>query len=126
MGTETVDVVSSGGDIAAHHAARLAERPFDDGKAARRVVTIRYAADPRAVHADRMHLVQIGERVVLVGKIADRMDRPDVAVHRIDAFNGDQLWRWEERSLGTECVSTCRSRWSRYQSKHTNITDQQT
>src|SRR3546814_9271132 len=75
IGTDHVDDVAIGRDIAAHHAERLAERPFDDGKAARRVVTIRYAAAPRAVHADRMHLVQLGERVVLVGKIADRMDR---------------------------------------------------
>src|SRR3546814_14784803 len=35
--------------------------------------------------------------------------------------NGEQLvWRdgrSEERRVGTECVSTCRSRWSPYQSK---------
>src|SRR3546814_9844761 len=54
IGTDHVDDVAIGRDIAAHHAERLAERPFDDGKAARRVVTIRYAAAPRAVHADRM------------------------------------------------------------------------
>src|SRR3546814_7496806 len=63
IGTDHVDDVAIGRDIAAHHAERLAERPFDDGKAARRVVTIRYAAAPRAVHADLMHLVQTGERV---------------------------------------------------------------
>src|SRR3546814_9991046 len=62
IGTDHVDDVAIGRDIAAHHAERLVERSFDDGKAARRVVTIRYAAAPRAVHAHRLHLVQFGER----------------------------------------------------------------
>jgi hypothetical protein len=35
--------------------------------------------------------VDIGQRVVLVGQVADRVDRGDVAVHRIDAFERDQL-----------------------------------
>ena len=46
-----------------------------------------------AVHADRMDLVEVGQRVILVGEVADRGDRRDVAVHRIDAFERDQLGR---------------------------------
>ena len=45
----------------------------------------------RAVHADRMHLVEIGQRIVLVGQVADRMDRRDITIHRIDALERDQL-----------------------------------
>src|SRR3546814_17974802 len=33
----------------------------------------------------------------------------------------DDLERSEERRVGTECVSTCRSRWSPYHSKQKNI-----
>ena len=49
------------------------------------------AAAARAVHADRMDLVDIGHGVVALGEIADRVDRRDVAVHRIDALERDQL-----------------------------------
>ena len=47
-----------------------------------------------AVHADRMDLVEVGQRVVFVGEVADRGDRRDVAVHRIDALERDQLGRF--------------------------------
>src|SRR3546814_13967889 len=35
-------------------------------------------------------------------------------------------WRSEERRVGKECVSTCRSRWSPYHYKKTNNTNQTT
>src|SRR3546814_1038638 len=41
------------------------------------------------------------------GTRAARVDRP---VHR----GGDRIQRSEERRVGKECVSTCRSRWSPY------------
>ena len=47
-----------------------------------------------AVHADRMDFVEIGQRVIFVGEVADRGDRRDVAVHRIDALERDQLGRF--------------------------------
>ena len=40
-----------------------------------------------------MDFVEIGERAILVGEVADRGDRGDVAVHRIDALERDQLGR---------------------------------
>ena len=49
------------------------------------------AAAARAVHANRMHFVEIGQRVIFVGEVADRRDRRDVGFHRIDAFERDQL-----------------------------------
>src|SRR3546814_14504340 len=96
-----VDDIPVGGDIAAHHAERLAQRALDNVDAVRRLVAVGDAAAARAVHADGMNLVAIGERVVFFGQIADRVDRR----------------RSEERRVGKECVSTCRSRWSPYHYK---------
>ena len=81
------------GDIAAHDAERLAERAFDDRQAVHQAFALGNAAAARTVHADGMHLVEIGHRAVLVGEIADFLDRRDIAVHRIDALEGDQLRR---------------------------------
>ena len=71
-------------------------------------VALGNAAAARAVHADGMDLVEIGQRVVLVGEVADRGDRRDVAVHRIDALEGDQLGRF---GIGSAASSS--SRWAR-------------
>ena len=38
-----------------------------------------------------MDLVEIGHRAVLFGDVADFLDRRDVAIHRIDRFEGDDL-----------------------------------
>ena len=43
----------------------------------------RDAAATRAVEADGVHLVEIGDRAMGVGDIADLGDGRDVAVHRI-------------------------------------------
>ena len=40
-----------------------------------------------------MHLVDIGQRAKFVRQIADRFDRAEIAIHRIDRFKRDQLWR---------------------------------
>ena len=50
-------------------------------------------AAARAVHADGMNLVQIGQGVELLGQIADLFDRTEIAIHRIDRFEGNQLGR---------------------------------
>ena len=57
-------------------------------------VALRDAAAGRAVEADRMDLVQVGHGAVVLGQVADRADRGDVAIHRIDALEGDQLRRF--------------------------------
>ena len=38
-----------------------------------------------------MHFVEIGQRLELLGEVADLLDRADIAVHRVDAFEGDQF-----------------------------------
>ena len=52
----------------------------------------------RAVQADRVDLVEIGHGVVRVGDVAEFGDRRDVAVHRIDGLEGDELRRCGSRS----------------------------
>ena len=38
-----------------------------------------------------MHLVDVGQRAELGGQVAHRLDRAEVAVHRVDALEGDEL-----------------------------------
>ena len=73
-GGERTDIVADleiGGDVAAMAAIGLGQRALDDGDAVRHAVTLRDAAAMRAIHADRMHLIQIGEGVVFVREVAD-------------------------------------------------------
>ena len=93
IAADAIDDRLVGRDIAAHHAERLAQSAFDDGQPVGDPVTLGDAAAALAVHADRMDFVEVGQSVVAVGKIADGGDRGDVAVHRIDALEGDQLGR---------------------------------
>ena len=55
-------------------------------------VTLGDAAATRAIQADRVHLVEIGHRAVTLGDIAQRGDRCDIAVHRINRLEADELW----------------------------------
>ena len=79
------------GDIAAEAAERLGERAFQDIDAVHDAVALGDAAAARAVHADRVNLVDIGHRAIALGEIADLGQRRDIAVHRIQALAGDQF-----------------------------------
>src|SRR3546814_15257052 len=53
--------------------------------------------------------------------LADIHDNGDIGIDLAAQFQADGVSRSEERRVGTECVSTCRSRWSPYHSnKKTN------
>ena len=93
IGPHRIGHLGRGRDVAAQHTERLAQRTVDDVDAAHQPVTLGHAAAARAVHADGVHLVEIGERAEFVRQIADRADGPEIAVHRIDALEGDELWR---------------------------------
>src|SRR3546814_5116291 len=73
-----------------------------DRRELQRAVVI--AAVAVAGQIDQMQAIACGER------IAQR--RKDAGVHR-PAVDQHQVGRSEERRVGKECVSTCRSRWSR-------------
>ena len=79
------------GDIAAHRAEALGERALDHMDARHHAFAFADAAAARAIHADRMHLVDIGHRAIALGERDDVGDRRDIAVHRIEAFEDDQL-----------------------------------
>src|SRR3546814_11132698 len=49
------------------------------------------------------------------------VDRPVASLERgLDVAHGNRQHRSEERRVGKECVSTCRSRWSAYHKKKKN------
>src|SRR5262249_20777491 len=78
-------------DVTAEAAKRLRQRAFEHVDAVHDTVTFGDAAAARAIHADRVYLVDIGHRAVFLGEIANLRQRRDVAVHRIEAFAYDQL-----------------------------------
>ena len=91
VGAHRIDDVRARRDIAAERAERLRERAFQYVDAMHLPLARANAAAARPVHADRVHLVAIGHRAVFFRQIADRLHRRDVAVHRIEAFEDDQL-----------------------------------
>ena len=91
MAAHGIDEGGGARDVAAHDAEGLGERALDHRDAVRLAVALGDAAAARAVEADGMHLVEIGERTVALGHRAELGDGGDVAVHRIDALEGDEL-----------------------------------
>ena len=91
IGANGVDNLGTCRDIAAEAAEGLGKRAFQDVDAVHDAVTLSNAAAARAVHADRVHFVDIGHRAVFLGEIADLRKRRDIAVHRIKALADDQL-----------------------------------
>ena len=86
-----VDQRRRGGDIAAHHAEGLGQRPLDHGEPVHDPFAFGDAGAARAVHADGVNLVQVGHGAVAFGNLADLSDRRYVALHRIDRFERHQL-----------------------------------
>src|SRR5258706_3755589 len=60
------------GDIAAHHPEGLGERSLDERHTMRHTIALRDTAAAHAVETDRVDLVEIGDRAVLLGDITDR------------------------------------------------------
>src|SRR6476620_3522041 len=81
------------GDVAAHHAETLGKGAVNYVDTMHDAVPLGDAAAARAIKTDGVNLVEIGERVVHLGEIAEFLDRRDVAVHGIDALEHDHFWR---------------------------------
>src|SRR3546814_11203312 len=60
-------------------------------------------------------------RLVLAREGQHVVDEPEVAFREQGQIDRE-IGRSEERRVGKECVSTCRSRWSPYHSKNNNNT----
>uniref|UniRef100_A0A0N5A4J2 LigA n=1 Tax=Parastrongyloides trichosuri TaxID=131310 RepID=A0A0N5A4J2_PARTI len=86
-----------GGDIAAHDAEGLAQRAFENVDAVQHAVALGDAGAGRAVQAHGVDFVQIGQGAVFLGQGDGARQVGDVAVHRIDALEGDQLGRVDWR-----------------------------
>ena len=80
-------------DIATHHAEPLGERAVDDVDAFHDTFALGEAATARAIKANGVHLIEVGKRIILFGKIGNRSDPGDVAVHGVDALEDDDLRR---------------------------------
>ena len=90
-GAHGVDDVGLGGDIAAQRAKPLGQRALDDIDLVHDAFALADAAAARAVHANRVDFVDIGERVVLPGEFGDPRDGGDVAIHRIETLEHHQF-----------------------------------
>ncbi len=91
VGAHRVHHLLAARDIAAEAAERLGQGALQHVDAMHGAFALAVAAAARAVHADRVHFVAIGHGAVALGQIADRVHRRDVAVHRIEALEHDQL-----------------------------------
>lgn len=80
-----------GGDVAADHAEALCQRALDDVETVRHAVARGDAGAGGAIEADGMDLVEVGQRVVALGGVADGGDGRDVTVHGVDGLEGDDL-----------------------------------
>src|SRR3546814_20725613 len=97
---------------------RLAE-PFDDivgGRLhRRRPVRIEWEGDGEFVTAYPPARRAHGQRLLDdVGGRAKEVVPGEMAVDVVDRLEAIEVDRSEERRVGKECVSTCRSRWSPY------------
>ena len=91
VGADRIDERRASGDVATEAAKGLGERAFDHVDAVHGAVAGGDTSSTRAVHPDRMDLVEVGQGVVSLGEIADKADRGDVASHRIQALESDNL-----------------------------------
>src|SRR3546814_16818412 len=94
-----------------------------------RVITGRLEADPARFQVVAPRRGEAGNRLLDmrdVKQIADSITkhRPDIILPLAATFSSDFDERSEERRVGKECVSTCRSRWSPYHEKKKTHTTQ--
>ncbi|KHQ52584.1 hypothetical protein OA50_03059 [Mameliella alba] len=80
-------------DIAAHAAIGLAQRALDQGDPVGQAAGLGDAAAARTVKPHGVHLVEIGHGAVAFRHLDDLGHRADVAIHRVDGFEGDDLGR---------------------------------
>ncbi len=88
---DEVNDVPGGGDVAANDAVGFGQGAFNDVHLGCDAVTLADAAAARAVHADGVHFIQVGEGVVLFGDGDDVGDGRDVAVHGVHRFKNHDL-----------------------------------
>src|SRR5690606_17280415 len=78
-------------DVTTDYADGLGHGALDDVDLVDQVALGSDASHSSAVHADRMNFVEIGQRVEALGNFHDVGNRCDVAVHRVDRLEHNQL-----------------------------------
>ena len=91
IGTHRVDHRAWAGDIAAQCPKGLGQRSLNDVDPIGQAIAVANPAAARTVHTNSVYLIDIGHGAVFVGEVGNRLDRCNVAVHRIDRFEDDQL-----------------------------------
>ena len=91
IGANCVDAGPAGSDVAAHQAEALRHRRLDNVDLVHRIIALGDARAMWSVHADGVNLVDIGQRTVFLGKIANIADRRDIAIHGINGFECHDL-----------------------------------
>jgi hypothetical protein len=100
MGTHRIDQILSAGNIPAEATKRLGKRALDDVDATHRAVACR---DACAINSDGVDLVAISHRVVALGEVANVANRGNVAIHRVQTFEYNQL-RSVRRGCGEDAL----------------------
>ena len=93
VGANGIAAGARGSDVAAHHAEAFGECAVDDVDPMHHAVAFGDARAMKSVQADRVNLVDEGQRVVLGAQIENVGDGGDVSVHGIDGFETHDLGR---------------------------------
>ena len=90
VGSHRIDDRRARRYIAAEGSKALGERALDNVDASHHAVALGDARPARAIEADGVDLIEIGERAIFLREIDNGCDRRHVAVHRIKALENDQ------------------------------------
>ena len=77
--------------VSADRPKRFGQRALDHRQALSKPFLLGNATATRSIEPDRMDLVEIGERSVHLGDVAELCNRCDIAVHRVDRFERNQF-----------------------------------
>src|SRR5271156_3423365 len=92
VGSDGVHDSTRPGDVATESAIGLGERSLHDVNARHNAIALGHTCAAWPVHANRVYLVEVSHCAIALGKVADCLEGSNVAVHRIDALEDDQLW----------------------------------
>ena len=90
-GAHKIDQIGRCRYITADHAKGLAQRALDDVDAIHHAFALGDPRAVRAVHANRVNLVEESDCVVFFGDVADLGDRRDIAIHRVNRLENNDF-----------------------------------
>src|SRR5882724_1938281 len=81
MGSDGIHYRAAAGDVTAERAEGFCERSLDDVDARHYSVSLGDPGAASPVHANGVHLVEIGHRAITFRQVADCLEWGDIAVH---------------------------------------------